>query len=152
MTAGVISRAEIAQRLAANRALGIGMKRYLRCLERGDEDGCTYCGVELTDTTRTIDHRISVLEGGSNDIENLCLACQKCNSRKGHMSVDEFLKLMGFKQQPRRKPRPQPAPSLGVRGSTAHPVPIKWLLSDESLVALDRIKTPTRYEPMIEGL
>lgn len=131
MTA-VISRAKIAERLAANERLGTASRRYLRCLKRGDPDRCAYCGCTLTDTNRTIDHIISVLRGGADLIDNLCLACQSCNSRKGHMTADEFRKLLGIPAKAKVKPV---KPSLGVRRQPRS-LPIGSLLSEESRRAL----------------
>lgn len=128
MTA-VISRAKIAERRAAGERLGTASRRYLNCLKRGDPDRCSYCGCKLTDTNRTIDHIISVLRGGSDLIENLCLACQSCNSRKGHMTAVEFRKLLGV-----RAIKPV-TPSLGVRRQPRS-LPIGLLLSEESQRAL----------------
>lgn len=46
---------------------------------------CEYCRVAQDDRLSTfqIDHIIPVKHGGSDDTENLCLACLKCNSFKG---------------------------------------------------------------------
>ncbi|NEZ65661.1 HNH endonuclease [Leptolyngbyaceae cyanobacterium CCMR0082] len=51
---------------------------------------CAYCsksGVPLQ-----VEHVHPKSKGGSNSIRNLCLACEKCNTRKGSKSVEEFLK------------------------------------------------------------
>ena len=48
-------------------------------------DCCEYCRVAQTDrfSKFQIDHVIPLKHGGSDDIDNLCLACLKCNSFKG---------------------------------------------------------------------
>lgn len=37
-------------------------------------------------------HRYSVRRGRRNRISNLCLACHKCNQRKGNKDIKDFLK------------------------------------------------------------
>lgn len=68
-------------------------------------------------------------------MENICLACQSCNTRKGHMPVDEFRKLLGITAKPKTKTVP---PSLGVRRQPKS-VSLGSLLSPESLKALQSI-------------
>lgn len=48
---------------------------------------CAYCG---TRAKLTPDHRIPLVRGGSNAIENILPACARCNSRKGGKTEDEF--------------------------------------------------------------
>lgn len=45
-----------------------------------DGEHCQIC--EAVDKL-TIDHKLAVVNGGTNDIENLQLLCTSCNSRKG---------------------------------------------------------------------
>ena len=40
---------------------------------------CAFCGCELTDKTATVDHIVPLARGGSNWLDNLQLACKKCN-------------------------------------------------------------------------
>lgn len=51
---------------------------------------CAYCQKE--GMPLQIEHVIPRSKGGSNSIRNLCLACERCNIRKGTKSLDEFLK------------------------------------------------------------
>lgn len=44
---------------------------------------CNYCGRKPPEVALEVDHRISVADGGSNDIENLITACVDCNRGKG---------------------------------------------------------------------
>lgn len=48
------------------------------------EDGpiCHYCGVDCSDDP-TVDHIVSVANGGQGNRENLVVSCRPCNSRKG---------------------------------------------------------------------
>jgi hypothetical protein len=71
-------------------SLGWASKMYIKIIDRGDPDACAYCGVLLEDTNRTIDHVVPRKRGGKDRLDNLCLACQPCNSRKGDMTADDF--------------------------------------------------------------
>ncbi len=51
---------------------------------------CTYCGKEQVPLQ--IEHLVPRAKGGSSRISNLCLACQKCNLRKGTSDIKDFLK------------------------------------------------------------
>lgn len=43
---------------------------------------CRYCGQSPPDVMLVIDHIIPVAAGGTNDIDNLCCACDSCNAGK----------------------------------------------------------------------
>lgn len=49
---------------------------------------CVYCGVDAA--RLAIEHIVPVARGGGNDLSNLTLACQRCNSRKGTKTAAEF--------------------------------------------------------------
>lgn len=69
---------------------------------RRDSNTCQYCG-----STRnlTIDHLIPRCRGGQDTWENILLACSRCNTLKGHKTLEQSgLKLS-------RKPRP-PLPKV----------------------------------------
>ena len=51
---------------------------------------CMYCGVRLNADNRHIDHKIPVEHGGPNDETNLQATCNRCNSRKGIQTDEEF--------------------------------------------------------------
>lgn len=61
---------------------------------------CVYCGKQLKiktnglDEKMTIDHWIPKSRGGGGDLENLVCACDKCNSAKGDLMPEEFLKQL----------------------------------------------------------
>jgi 5-methylcytosine-specific restriction endonuclease McrA len=68
----------------------------------GARDGwfCRYCKVSLYPDAlhikegsqlATKDHIIPRSEGGSSDLDNLCLSCGPCNHKKQSKSVEEFL-------------------------------------------------------------
>ena len=51
---------------------------------------CAYC-YRAMDGRHTVDHRIPLIRGGSNDPANLCLACLSCNSKKSGLTETEYL-------------------------------------------------------------
>ena len=55
---------------------------------------CVYCGKSVTARRVTFDHVKPVSKGGYHKLKNGALACPSCNSRKGSMTVHEFMKLM----------------------------------------------------------
>ncbi|MBE9145785.1 HNH endonuclease [Planktothrix mougeotii LEGE 06226] len=50
---------------------------------------CAYCGRE--NVPLQIEHIQPKTKGGSNRISNLCLACEKCNLKKGTQDIEKFL-------------------------------------------------------------
>lgn len=51
---------------------------------------CSYCGKENVPLQK--EHILARANGGTNRISNLCLACKRCNNRKGKRTIQEFLK------------------------------------------------------------
>jgi 5-methylcytosine-specific restriction endonuclease McrA len=45
---------------------------------------CWWCGVELSKKQLTLDHLKPKSLGGSHSLENLRLACRKCNASRGN--------------------------------------------------------------------
>ncbi len=45
----------------------------------------------LPDNARTIDHLVDRARGGSNELDNLVLACSACNLRRSRASASPFL-------------------------------------------------------------
>ena len=41
-----------------------------------------------------VDHVVPLMRGGSNDPDNICLACKPCNLAKGILTGTEFLALL----------------------------------------------------------
>ncbi|MCX7703075.1 MAG: HNH endonuclease [Planctomycetota bacterium] len=85
-------------------------------------DGCTcqYCGRRLPPSRLTIDHIIPRSRGGSDDWDNLVVACIDCNIRKGDFSPEEA--HMTLIKRPRR---PLPLPYNRIRGLSS--MPSSWL-------------------------
>lgn len=75
-------------------------------------DGCTcqYCGRRLPPARLTIDHVIPRSRGGSDDWNNLVVACIECNARKGDHTPREV--GMSLIKKPRR---PLPLPYNRIR-------------------------------------
>lgn len=51
---------------------------------------CACCGVQLAENTRELDHKMPLVLGGSNWIENLQWLCQFCNGSKNGSHPDEW--------------------------------------------------------------
>jgi 5-methylcytosine-specific restriction endonuclease McrA len=66
--------------------LGYEVREYL--LNKWERK-CTYCNVE--NVPLQIEHIHPKAKGGSNRISDLCLACEKCNQKKGTKDIKDFL-------------------------------------------------------------
>ncbi|MDJ0686939.1 MAG: RNA-guided endonuclease IscB [Xenococcaceae cyanobacterium MO_188.B32] len=66
--------------------LGYEIREYL--LEKWKRK-CTYCSSK--NVPLQVEHIVPKALNGSSRLSNLCLACQKCNQRKGSKSIEEFL-------------------------------------------------------------
>lgn len=66
--------------------LGYEIREYL--LNKWDRK-CTYCKAE--NIPLQVEHIHPKARGGSNRISNLCLACEKCNLKKGTQDLKDFL-------------------------------------------------------------
>ena len=66
---------------------GYEVREYL--LEKWNHK-CAYCGAE--NVPLQIEHIQPRAKGGSNRVSNLCLACGKCNIKKGTQYIQDFLK------------------------------------------------------------
>ena len=60
-------------------------------------DKCYYCGCELTDKNRTLDHMYPRRWGGISIPENLVPSCKNCNRDKMDMSYDQFMRYRKLK-------------------------------------------------------
>ncbi|MBE9143853.1 RNA-guided endonuclease IscB [Planktothrix mougeotii] len=65
---------------------GYEVREYL--LEKWSRK-CAYCGVE--NIPLQVEHIHPKAKGGTNQISNLCLACEKCNLKKGTQELEKFL-------------------------------------------------------------
>ena len=70
-----------------------------KAIHQRDKCQCVYCGKRglLRDLMGSqewaLDHIVPRALGGSNATENLITACQLCNSRKGRMTLKNFLRM-----------------------------------------------------------
>ena len=68
---------------------------------RRDGNKCQYCG---STKHLTIDHVIPRSKGGTEDWENLVVACSQCNTRKGDKLLEQSgMKLLGNPRAPLNK-------------------------------------------------
>lgn len=51
---------------------------------------CVYCGGELTDENRSVDHVVPLSRGGAHAASNLAACCVDCNVKKGDRLPEEF--------------------------------------------------------------
>jgi 5-methylcytosine-specific restriction endonuclease McrA len=66
--------------------LGYEVREYL--LNKWERK-CTYC--KIKNVPLQVEHVQPKAKGGSNRISNLCLACEKCNQKKGTKDIKDFL-------------------------------------------------------------
>ncbi len=81
-------------------------KKNVRAMKTGDalrrlfgnrkHKPCAYCGKRLTLSTATFDHVKALSQGGYDKTRNGAIACSACNSRKGSMGRDEFVKALSW--------------------------------------------------------
>lgn len=69
-----------------NRA-SISPKLRFSVLQR-DKHLCQYCGASYKDAQLQVDHKISIANGGSNDLDNLTTSCSTCNFGKGRKNSE----------------------------------------------------------------
>lgn len=68
--------------MAKRKRKGLSKKIRFEVFKR-DRFRCQYCGGEAPDVVLQIDHIHPVVDGGTDEIENLLTACVGCNSGKG---------------------------------------------------------------------
>jgi 5-methylcytosine-specific restriction endonuclease McrA len=72
--------------VSKNRSMSSSRRhKKVSLLIKRDGDVCWYCERPFADpmVRRTIDHRMPLVLGGDNSLDNLVLACYECNQRKG---------------------------------------------------------------------
>jgi 5-methylcytosine-specific restriction endonuclease McrA len=64
-------------------------KQTQKALLKRDGTRCFYCNVITTVETRTIEHLLSVSNGGNNNLANLVISCKSCNQAVGDIPILE---------------------------------------------------------------
>lgn len=59
----------------------------------GQDGLCYYCGTPLFSRFHR-EHMMPLSRGGADKLENLCLSCPTCNTRKGTRTVEEFIDIL----------------------------------------------------------
>lgn len=72
--------------------LSIDIKEWLL----GQPLKCYYSGVEVTLEDMHIDHKIPLVRGGTNALNNLCIASAHMNTAKGQFTEEEFFQLLAL--------------------------------------------------------
>lgn len=74
----------------------LNYKNHKYALLKKQNYRCAHCGEKRQKTALTIDHIVSIFDGGTNDIENLQLLCRECHDKKDqhlmHLPYEEQLK------------------------------------------------------------
>ena len=67
---------------------------YISCNRRNvawrDNNTCQYCGGVFLYKELTMDHVYPRCLGGEKSWDNIVTSCKRCNSRKGHKTIEEF--------------------------------------------------------------
>jgi len=63
---------------------------YSKCLGVDGFHHCWYCGCSIEMKDMSIDHFLSVKNGGDSEIPNLVPSCRECNNMKFDMTIDEY--------------------------------------------------------------
>lgn len=58
---------------------------------------CIYCETKLTMENATTDHIVPISEGGNNTQVNLMVCCQTCNSERGTIPFNKYIKKKNIK-------------------------------------------------------
>jgi 5-methylcytosine-specific restriction enzyme A len=72
---------------------------------------CIYCKEEYgqdgvpKNRKLTIDHKIPLVRGGTNDLKNLCCACEEHNLEKEKMTAQEYMSYLKNKKERTKKER-----------------------------------------------
>lgn len=86
-----ITRFETLVNKSLNRRRKVSLKKRFAVLKR-DSRRCQICGRRAPEVELTVDHKVPVRDGGSNDLPNLWTLCRDCNTGKGTITLlDEIL-------------------------------------------------------------
>jgi hypothetical protein len=65
----------------------------VNALMKRDGTNCFYCSQKMPEDDRSIEHLVPVAHGGPNHLSNLVLAHRKCNTKAGHLSAMDKIRL-----------------------------------------------------------
>jgi hypothetical protein len=65
----------------------VKLPKWLKVKLLNQSNRCCWCGATLTLATATFEHRVPLSLGGTNDENNLALACAKCNHERGDIAT-----------------------------------------------------------------
>ncbi|MGB3329173.1 MAG: HNH endonuclease [Thermomicrobiales bacterium] len=93
---------------------------------------CWYCGKQLQYRKRTLDHIVPRQHGGTNSLDNLVIACHRCNQAKGCMPLKQFRHVSPFGptffgERYAAEPDPEPEPAVST---------VEWTL--EAMIRANR--------------
>lgn len=77
---------------------------------------CAYC--EKVGVPLQVEHIHPKAKGGSNRVSNLTVSCERCNTKKGTKSIDEFLKKDGSRLEKIKRQAKQPLKDAAAVNST----------------------------------
>ena len=69
------------------------------------KDICYYCGCDLNEKNRTLDHMYPRDFGGVSITNNLVPCCIDCNQKKNNLTLEEFFDWMNIQDPKKRKQR-----------------------------------------------
>jgi 5-methylcytosine-specific restriction endonuclease McrA len=53
---------------------------------------CYYCDSKVYPLDRTVDHMTPICRGGKHSMDNIVMACYKCNAKKGTLTAEEYMR------------------------------------------------------------
>lgn len=66
-------------------------------IDTHNESKCLYCEINLDSNNATADHIIPISKGGNNCQVNLIVVCDNCNSERGDMDINKYLRIKNSK-------------------------------------------------------
>lgn len=76
--------------VAGSAAPPFGARKALKEAHRLHGGNCFYCRKAVAAGELTIDHAEPEAAGGRHDVQNLLIACRRCNSAKGHEAIELY--------------------------------------------------------------
>lgn len=66
--------------------------RHRKAVMQRDGTSCYYCGKpNLSGRSATLDHVVPLCNGGTDSVDNLVLACPRCNSQKQSSTLEDYI-------------------------------------------------------------